>query len=424
MAKDTDISEKEDKQTEQRGGSIRDAIKAAVEEHTQEGNNEIKERTSRASDDSDRVRDTKSTDKSDEVEQSSKDKSEVREQRTETVSKQKDDKEVAEQVQEVKEVKAEQVEDKAPSILPKEVQAAWGSIPADVKNYVTKTQKELADIKAESGRKAQHYKEIDAAIAPYTQAIQSWGATPAQTVDRLFKWMDCLTGPHKYHYIQELAYNFGIDLDGLYAQKYAGQPQQQQTQEQNNQQNNQQTQQQQDYVDPRVAQAIEAMYEEVNQLKSTQVQQRQNSAANYVESWAGLQPDGTYKNKPYFSQVRQLMYGLLANGAVPLVNGQLDLDTAYENACYSNPEVRQLLLAQQAEDKQQKAIETRAKKDAEEKAKVARAKSANFSLKTASPSGNSSSVDANGRVRDNKTGQYKSTSVRDSIYAAMREVDN
>lgn len=420
MDENKQISEKEDKHTEQRGGSVRDAIRAAVEEHTQEDNNkeEIQSKDNKKEveyEERDELQDSKTEDNV--VETKLKDKDKVQ---RETDGKRED------KTEKIQEVKTEEVkEDKAPSILPKELQGAWKDLSPDVRNYVTKTQKELADIKAETGRKAQHYKELDAAIAPYSQAIQSWGATPAQTVDRLFKWMDCLTGPHKYHYIQELAHNFGIDLDGLYAQKYAGNQSQQQ-QPQNNQEQNQSNQQtqQQDYIDPRIAEAFQSMYDEVYQLKNSQAQQKQNLAANYVESWAGLQPDGSYKNKPYFPQVRQLMYSLLANGAVPLVNEQLDLDTAYENACYSNPEVRQLLLAQQAEEKQQKAIEVRAKKDAEEKAKVARAKSANFSLKTTSPSGNAFNVDTNGRLRDIKTGKFVNSSVRDSIYAAMREVNN
>lgn len=394
----------EDKQ--ESGASVRESILSAVKEHAPQ-DNDRQER--------DDTKEIKSERDSNEF-RDSKQSSDLAEQKSE-----KEDSKIDAKVEKDRaEDKIEVVEDKAPSILPKELQAAWKDLSPDVKNYVTKTQKELADIKAESGRKAQHYKEIDAAIAPYSQAIQNWGVTPGQTVDRLFKWMDALTGPHKYHYIQQLAYDFGMDLDALYAQKYAQQQQQADptaTADQN-------IQPQQDYVDPRVAQAIEAMYSEVTQLKNAHVQQKQSAAANHVETWAGAQPDGSYKNKPYFPQVRQIMYSLLASGAVPLVNGNLDLDTAYEHACYSNPEIRQALLAQQAKSEQDKAEEARKKKVAEDQARVTRAKSANQSLKPSSPSGNATSVDANGRVRDNRTGQFKPASVKESLIQSIRELNS
>jgi hypothetical protein len=296
----------------------------------------------------------------------------------------------------------EDKEDKAPSILPKEIQSDWASLPSATKTYVSKVQKELADAKANLGR----HKDMDAAIAPFLPAIQQWGATPAQTVSALFQWMDALSGPNKVSAIEQLAYNFGMDLAEIYAP----------IEQADNTNQNQNQNQNQDYreMDPRWADTIGSMYQEVSQLKQQQEKARWDNTANYINNWAGLQTDGSFKNKPHFNEVRQVMFSLLSTGAIPLVNGQLDLDTAYDHACYSVPEVRQALMAEQQKATQEAEKAAKAKKAAEDRARVAKARSLDMGLKPTSPTDNAANNSKpNGKV-----------SVRESIRQAMSELNN
>lgn len=388
--------------------SVRDSIRAAIEEHQDDSSeNRTEKETKVEKETQENKQDTKSDEStvSDDKRQSK--------QSGDSSSRLPDDTgEISKEV----EAKPDK-EAKAPSILPKEIQDNWNNIPEPARAHFTKVQKELADTKADLGRRTAHYKDLDEAIAPYADSIKQMGVTPAQTISRLFQWMNELSGPNKLDVIHQLARNFGMDLEGFYADVYSqGGQQQQQLQQTQQTQQGQQQQDQQYYTDPRLAEAVYGLNEELNQLKRNQDVQRQNSAAATVNTWAGLQADGSYSKKPHFAQVRQLMFSLLSSGAVPLVNGNLDLDAAYEQACYSHPEIRQELLAQQEQEKQASLKAAAEKKAAEDRAKVAKANSLNASLRPSSP--------PNGVIGNNASKVNKGNSVRDSIINAMREVNN
>lgn len=393
--KDTKPQNSGDATVESRAPSIRESIMAAVEEHA---NDEP---------------DTKDVKENKDVDTKDKDENKDDKVAKDDSSKATDESKVIDKtIQNVDstEPKDKQVkEEKAPSILPKEVQQDWGKFSVEHRAYLTKTQKELADTKAELGRRTAASKDLDDAIAPYQGSIQNLGLTPGQTVSRLFQWMDALSGPNKYDAIFKLAENFGIDLDSVYSGYSNTQNQQDQNQNQN------QNQQQYQEIDPRLAEAMYGMYNEINEMKAGQQRQKQQSAAATINNWAGLQPDGTFSKKPYFDKVRQSMLGLLTSGAIPLVNGNLDLDTAYDQACYSNPEIRQELLAQQESEKQAQAAEAAKKKAEEDKAKAAKAAKLNVSLRPTSPTG---------EIAVRKPNSKGDNSIRNSIYEAIREVNN
>jgi hypothetical protein len=292
-----------------------------------------------------------------------------------------------------KEVKAETPKEKAPASLPKEVTANWDKLPSNVRTYITKSHKELTDAKSAFGRREAQYREMDTVLAQYEPSIRQLGVTPAQTVDRLFQWMNALVGPRKKEALRQLANDFGIQLDN---------PQQQQEIDDNQQQ------QPQYQRDPEVDQVLNTVLTEVQSLKQQQVLVREQNAKNAVDTWAGLQPDGSYKNKPHLPLVRQVMHGLVASGSVPLVDGRIDLDGAYEAACYAHPEVRALLEQEKAEARKAKVLE---KKKAEEAAAVAAKKKA-ISIRPGAPAKPSDNLakKSNGPI-----------SVRDSIRSAIQE---
>lgn len=293
-------------------------------------------------------------------------------------------------------VVAEEKKTPAPANLPKEVTENWDKLPSNVQTYLTKQQKELTDAKSNMGRMQAHTRDLDAVLTQYEPAIRQLGVTPAQTVDRLFQWMNALAGPHKNVAIRQLAESFGISLE-----------QSDQTQD------NSQQQQQQVVSDPRIDALIASQQKQEQQLQ----QQRERSAASTVNNWAGLQSDGTYKNKPHYGKVRNLMANLLAGGTIPMlvdpISGEekLDLDAAYDAAVYANTETRALL----EQEKQEEAKKEAEAKKQQNVQKLKAAKNAGSSIKPGAPAGN---PNANPLP---KKGQNGTVSVRDSIRHAIRE---
>lgn len=286
------------------------------------------------------------------------------------------------------------VKEKAPSGLAKEVTDNWDKLPSEIRQYITRTQKEYSDTKAALGRREAQSRDMDTVLQTYEPAIRQLGVTPAQTVDRLFQWMNALAGPHKVQAAQQLLKDFGISLN----------------QQADNFDPNFDPTKQTVVTDPKVAQlesTVQNLIAHQTEQQKRQEAEKAQAALETVNTWAGLQGDGTYKSKPHFESVRGLMFNLIQTGVVPLLNGRLDLDGAYEQACYAHPQIR-------AELEKEKAV-AKAKEAASRSAKeVEKAKKAGISLKGVSPS----------VVSDNKQPRKAngSVSVRDSIVSAVQEV--
>jgi len=125
--------------------------------------------------------------------------------------------------------------------------------------------------------------------------------------------------------------------------------------------------------------------QQFNGLAQGFAEQNAAKTQEMLERWAA--------DKPHFNQVRTLMGHLLTpdpntgQAAVPLRDGKVDLDAAYEAAVYASPEVRSLVLA----DQQAKADAARkAKQEANlkmQQEKTAKARQASGSLTKSAPSG-------------------------------------
>src|SRR4029077_10540555 len=82
------------------------------------------------------------------------------------------------------------------------------------------------------------------------------------------------------------------------------------------------------------------------------------------------------QGKTHFEDVRKLMADLIASNTVPLKNGQVDLDRAYEMAIYADPNVRTKVLAAEKEAERKAAVakaaaEKKAQQEAADKARKA-----------------------------------------------------
>lgn len=334
----------------------------------------------------------------------------------------------------------------APTAWTKESKAEWENIPEKIRKEILKRERD-----SEKGVKLlkDKYKEVDEAIAPYLQTIQSFNKTPGQAVGQLFAWFRALAeDPDRsfpalldsYNYdlrrLVEAKYPGAINrlnqLEQWYKQVQSNQQQRQngQAQAQNGQVQNGQAQdgQAQPPVHPQVqayinqlAQHNQALEQRLagiegnfgNYINSqNQYYEQQNAARtkDMLETWA--------QNRPYFERVRMKMGYLLSpdpntgQAAIPLKDGKVDLDEAYNQAIWMDPEIRAEMWAEQ---KAQEAAARKAKADAALKAqqeKAAAAQKASGSLTTSAPGGEI------GR----KTSPEKGMSVRESLKQAISQL--
>lgn len=286
----------------------------------------------------------------------------------------------------------------------KEARAKFSTLPPEVQASVAKREKEVSDGFAQYGEKVKSYEELDKVLAPRREAIKGFGASEAQIVNNLFQWMEGLTGQNKVEVFKQLGNNFGIDVSSLVGKTNAAPD--------NTNANAQQTE-----IPPQLQEFMQSIEQKFGTFEASQnaiiereKQQRESAAAEIVTNWA--------KDKPHFNAVRPLMYTLLGSGTIPLKDGVLDLDAAYEAAVYATPSVRDQHLAEKQEAAEAKAAADKEKMEKVRLAKLAKAKKAGVSIKAAAPTAGTTIAPSNKKVNG------QNVSIRDSIRAAFRESAN
>ncbi len=275
-----------------------------------------------------------------------------------------------------------------PSSWSKEAKDAWTSIPPAIQQAVAKREEEVTRGFAQYQART---RDIDQAFTPQRRAaLQQFGKTEAQAIDQLFGWHEHLSNPQtRAQAFRALAQSHGFDLSTL-----AQSPGQQQAQPQ-------------DPNDPRlfVQQALQGTVSPLDQRLSALEQMLQRQQQSEVESRIGE----FSKDKPHFDKVRLTMGQLIQSGAAT------DLNDAYQKAVWSDPEVRaEMLAAEQAKreaDAQAavQAAQAKAAADAEAKRKAdadaaAKARRANVSVRGSTPTGSSSQPrPANKSLRESLT---------------------
>jgi hypothetical protein len=283
-----------------------------------------------------------------------------------------------------------------PSAWAKEAKDAWAQTPSSVQAAVLKreadTQKGVDALKAS-------YSELDQALAPHVDAIRQHGHTPAQAVSQLFAWFQALASNPDVAF-PALMKSFNYQLKQPAAAHTAQETEQQPPGD----------------VEPSVQQYINDLRAEIAGLKQEMGNQINGLASNFaaqsqarteevVSSWA--------KDKPHFEAVRGLMAQLISSGAVPLKDGHVDLDGAYNMAIYAMPDVRQQLMT---EEQKKRDAEAKAKRDAEAKAAseaAAKAKAKQISVITSAPGAEVA-----------KKQNTKGKSVRESLMDAIEDARN
>src|SRR5882672_2191814 len=249
----------------------------------------------------------------------------------------------------------------APTAWSKEAKAAFTHLPDHVKKAVVKRE---ADVEKGIKNLKDSYKEIDEAIAPYVPMIRQFQKTPGQAITQLFSWFDALAkNPDEAFPALIKSYKYNPDaMLAKYGYVRKQQPQQQpngqvqpgQAQPNGQVQPGQQQQPGGEVVSPAVQAYINKIEQQLNGFQQ-QVGQQFNSLGQYyqeqnaaktqemLEQWA--------KDKPHFDRVRVMMGHLLTpdqnsgQAAVPLRDGKVDLDAAYDMAVHAMPEIRDAVWA-------------------------------------------------------------------------------
>jgi hypothetical protein len=319
----------------------------------------------------------------------------------------------------------------APSAWDKVAKAEWANLPEKVKAAVIKREKDVE--KGVQSLKNQ-YAEVDQAIAPYQQTIRQFNKTPGQAVGQLFAWFDALAKDpdqafpallQSYRYDpRRLMASYGIDLDKvIQVHQWMQQQQQGQSQQTQNGQYQQGQPQQEEQISPAVQAYINRLEERLNGFQNQVGQtfnglaqnfqeQQQAKTQEMLETWA--------QGKPHFEAVRVMMGHLLTpdpntgQAAIPLKDGRVDLDAAYDAAVHANPEIR----AQVWADQQAQAEAARQAKQAEalkaQQDKVSKARRAAGSVTSSAP----------GAEVSRRQVPSKGLSVRESLKAAIGELSD
>lgn len=251
--------------------------------------------------------------------------------------------------------------------------AAFAALPKDVQEAVTRREQEVD----QGFAKLAEYKGIDKAIEPFIPALTMRGVSPAQAIKQLFD-AQAVLDRDPVNGIAWLARSYGVDL-----RQFA------QGQQANGQQAGHQP-------NP-LAQYLQPLVQEINALKghfTTQQQQavehQRSQAVSEIQAFAA-DPKHTY-----FENLKDDMAVRIQSGMAK------DLGEAYDQACWSHPDIRQRLISEQ-----QQAAQGEAQRKAAEVA--ANARRAGGSI-TGAPVAGSSSLNTS-----------PSGSIEDDLRAAFAE---
>jgi len=298
-----------------------------------------------------------------------------------------------------------------PAGISKEAAAEWTKTPPAVQQAFLKR---VEDMDKGVAQLKNSYAEIDKALSPHLEAIRRHGHTPAQAVNQLFSWFQAIAGnPGKA--FPALAKSFNYDWNKIKALPAYGEEAQQGQQQQGQQQSGNQP-------PGDIPEPVQAYINQLNErlaMMGNQLEQRFGSIEQGFQRQQEAQTEEVLaawsKDKPHFEAVRHTMGQLIASGTVPLKDGKVDLDGAYEMAVYAIPDVRAKVLAEQEAAKvaaAKKAAEDAAKR---KQAEADKARKAGASINGGTP-GSAVAQQPGRKV----PGQRKS--VRESLAEAIQQV--
>ncbi len=252
----------------------------------------------------------------------------------------------------------------APLSWSKEHRQEFEALPPSVQQIIAKreSEKEAAFTRAmqEASETKKQAKEIYEAIEPFRNRAMLQGSHLPTVLQRMLGWQEVLEADPVNGLI-ELARTLGVDPRVLAQQ-----------------------QQQQPGYSSEYAQLQRQIAELQNQLterEQLQLQSQKQAVVSEIERFA-VEVDATGNPvRPYFQRVAPIMQPIVERlrAEYPTASGSEILQQAYSDACYADPDVRDILLKQARQEEE-------AKQSAERRAKAAAARKAGSSV-TGAPSG-------------------------------------
>lgn len=238
--------------------------------------------------------------------------------------------------------------------------AKFGSLDPIIRNEILKRQAETKEgvrlLKEELYAIKPHFEDLDRAVTPYKEKLARQGMTPGQAVTQLFALVQHADKDF-VGFVKEQAALRGLDLLQALQASTEG------------------SGQEPPKVDPEVAalkQKVAGFESHLHSQRTAAEQQQRQQVSAQVESFQNATDEkGEFKH-PHFALVKTHM------GALMQADSSLDMEGAYEQACWAHPEIREQLTAKVAADQQ----EIRAR-EAEKAANAAKS-----STRGAPPNGN------------------------------------
>lgn len=252
-----------------------------------------------------------------------------------------------------------------------QAKADFATLPEHIQKEVLKRETDVTKGFEERAAQLKRYEPLEQVIAPHRDRIHMAGVDEATYVRSLIAADEALRGPNRIQAFAQLAQMYGIDPRSFTQPGQSGQQPQAQ-----------------------LAPEMQALIQKVASLEQSLTQQTtQSQQAETTKLQAEI--DAFAKDHLYFENVRPAVAALLRTGQATT------LAEAYDMACWARPDVRPLLIKEQA-DKQ------RAEAEATARAKASNAKQAAGSI-TGSPAPGAAPAPANAN-----------TSIEDDVRAAFR----
>ena len=246
--------------------------------------------------------------------------------------------------------------------------AAFAALPDPVKQDILKREKEVSDGFKQKSDEIKRYQEIEQVLAPVRQTFQQAGIqSDAEAIKRLFMWENMIR-QNPAQAIPQLARQYGVNLNSPQSPP------------------------------PEIPEHLRPVLDQFGQISQT-VNNLQGEIQRSREEKVSETLAAFSKDKPHFEKVRVRMGQLIQAGAVQ----PSDLEGAYQQAIWADPEIRAALIKEQAE---KQAIEI-------QKAQAQKTQAARQAA--ISPTGRAPTAP----VVNGKAGKQ---SVRESLAASIREL--
>lgn len=202
----------------------------------------------------------------------------------------------------------------APGSWPKEMKERFGALPPEVQDYVLQREADVSRSINQYSTKAKAYDQLAGVLSPYEPMLKADGLETVGVINGLMQTYYTLRNAapqQKAAAIMQLAQQFGVDLghseDGQQPGNSA--------------------------YDPQVYDKLARLEQQLLQRQYAEQQAQEREVMTTIEQFKA--------NAPHFEAVQARMGALLANGAAK------DMQDAYDQACWANPEVRATLLQEQ-----------------------------------------------------------------------------